>query len=52
VKNVLSKALKEKRVPTEVAKEMAIQKVKQAMKKRQQVQAQELEKIMREKFKA
>jgi glutamate dehydrogenase/leucine dehydrogenase len=52
VKKVLSKALKEKRVPTEVAKEMAIQKVKQAMKKRQQVQAQELEKIMREKFKA
>lgn len=50
IKKVLSKALKEKRVPTEVAKEMAIGKVKKAMKKRQQLQAQELERIVREKF--
>jgi glutamate dehydrogenase/leucine dehydrogenase len=51
INRVLSEALDKKRAPIEVAKEMAMEKIEVALQKRQQLQAAELEKIMREKFK-
>jgi len=50
IKKVLSEALDKKVSPTELAKEMAMERVKEALEKRQQLQAEDLERIVRKKF--
>lgn len=50
IMGVLSKALEEKRSPTKLAKEMASEKIRKSIKERKQLQAEELEKIVRKKF--
>lgn len=49
-REVLSKALKENMSPTKLAKEMALEKVRRAIKDRRQLQAEELERIVRKKI--
>jgi glutamate dehydrogenase (NAD(P)+) len=49
---VLSEALDKKKIPTEMAKEMAMVKVKEAQEKREQLKREDLERIVREKFEA